>query len=549
MSHGTRKKTSFATCRPPTLEPTDVVWKAPSLAGRRPRIPESSRMPGFPRTESGRLRRGRLVFKLDSKCRSRRSGFVRRPARAEAPDVRSANRFAAALVARRALDRLSFGSAQGGTAQVFVIPRDGGEAVPLTDVAGAIPTPRGLNALQWSPERGVAGVSDGGPRTEEDGRKREAKDDAIAFEQNPKYVRLWVVDVRTKSVAMRFAREPARSGSSPGIPIRDSSRGRFRRPHTNGPGTPTAWSASRRRREQNRSGSRGVRSRCRSGLPTGTDRVHHVELERSRLRRRRRVAGRRARRRGAQRQTEGIVASMGWAEWSADGAELLAIGHDTGGTGLYRINAQTGDRARLWWRQAAVAEAHWPRFSSSREGTLAACTRMPIVRATCDPARAGRLVYQTRLTRLHPQADEARDRQDGGPPLEGGRRLGDAGAPDPAGRYEPARRYPLVMWVHGDRPASARPAITRLSDGNQLLAAAGYAEFSAELSRIGGLGTVVRREQHRRHGGRTSKTCCASRFAGRIGIADPQRLAIAGCPTEATRPPGPSRRPTFPAPR
>lgn len=39
-----------------------------------------------------------------------------------------------------------------GQRQVFVIARDGGEAMPLTSIAGAIPTPRGLNALQWSPD-------------------------------------------------------------------------------------------------------------------------------------------------------------------------------------------------------------------------------------------------------------------------------------------------------------------------------------------------------------------------------------------------------------
>src|SRR4029077_19143753 len=39
-----------------------------------------------------------------------------------------------------------------GQRQVFLMSRDGGEALPLTDIQGAIPTPRGLNALQWSPD-------------------------------------------------------------------------------------------------------------------------------------------------------------------------------------------------------------------------------------------------------------------------------------------------------------------------------------------------------------------------------------------------------------
>ncbi len=66
-----------------------------------------------------------------------------------------------------------------GQRQVFVIARDGGEAMPLTNIAGAIPTPRGLNALQWSPDgRSLAFLMED-PETDEEHVKREAKDHAI----------------------------------------------------------------------------------------------------------------------------------------------------------------------------------------------------------------------------------------------------------------------------------------------------------------------------------------------------------------------------------
>ena len=87
-----------------------------------------------------------------------------------------------------------------GQRQVFLISPDGGEALPLTDIQGAIPTPRGLNALQWSPDGRRLAFLREDPETGEERRRREALDDAIEFEQNPKFVRVWVVDLATKEL-------------------------------------------------------------------------------------------------------------------------------------------------------------------------------------------------------------------------------------------------------------------------------------------------------------------------------------------------------------
>src|SRR6266436_6049383 len=87
-----------------------------------------------------------------------------------------------------------------GQRQVFLLPLDGGEAVSLTDITGSIPMPRGLNALQWSPDsRSIAFLQED-PETDDERQKREALDDAIEFEQKPKYVRVWVVDAATKDM-------------------------------------------------------------------------------------------------------------------------------------------------------------------------------------------------------------------------------------------------------------------------------------------------------------------------------------------------------------
>src|SRR2546428_2601600 len=89
---------------------------------------------------------------------------------------------------------------EDGQKQIYWLPFDGGEAVALTDIKGAIPTPRGLNSLQWSPDGRYLAFLKEDPQTLEEKFKVEQKDDAIEFEKNPKYVRLWVVEVATKKI-------------------------------------------------------------------------------------------------------------------------------------------------------------------------------------------------------------------------------------------------------------------------------------------------------------------------------------------------------------
>ena len=89
---------------------------------------------------------------------------------------------------------------EDGQFQVCLIRRDGGEARVLTDVKGAIPTPRGLNTLQWSADGTALAFLMEDPITEAEREKEEAKEDAIEFERNPKYVRVWTVDVGSGNV-------------------------------------------------------------------------------------------------------------------------------------------------------------------------------------------------------------------------------------------------------------------------------------------------------------------------------------------------------------
>ncbi len=89
--------------------------------------------------------------------------------------------------------RLAFLSdrAERGKLSVFVMPRDGGEAVRVFDRQGE------LSMLSWSPDGRSLAVLMTDPETEEEKRRREAKEDHRVWDTDYKYQRLWVIDLES----------------------------------------------------------------------------------------------------------------------------------------------------------------------------------------------------------------------------------------------------------------------------------------------------------------------------------------------------------------
>ena len=222
--------------------------------------------------------------------------------------------------------------------QVFLLSMDGGEARQLTDVNGEIPSPRGLDALQWSPDgRSIAFLMND-PETE---------DDAIEFEQNPRFTRLWTVDRETGFVECvspeglqiwEFAWHPNR----PQIAAVVSDE-----PYE------WAWYANRLVRFELRGQAETLRqTRRQIALPVWSPSGDRIAFISSNWSDRGCVAGDvwivNADGGRPRNVTENIVASIGWAAWSPEGNELLTIGHERGGTGIHRIPAGDGQRRSLW---------------------------------------------------------------------------------------------------------------------------------------------------------------------------------------------------------
>jgi dipeptidyl aminopeptidase/acylaminoacyl peptidase len=86
---------------------------------------------------------------------------------------------------------------QDGQRQVHLLPIDGGEARQLTHLESDVPTGRSFNPLGWFPDGSRVVFVAVEPPAPEARARQDAGDDAIVFEEDPRFWRLWTADIAT----------------------------------------------------------------------------------------------------------------------------------------------------------------------------------------------------------------------------------------------------------------------------------------------------------------------------------------------------------------
>ena len=76
--------------------------------------------------------------------------------------------------------------------RLFVLPVSGGEAVPLGELGGELSQP------EWSPDGRWVAVLRKDPEPEAITARKKERDDAIVVEEDPRFTRLWIVDTESK---------------------------------------------------------------------------------------------------------------------------------------------------------------------------------------------------------------------------------------------------------------------------------------------------------------------------------------------------------------
>ena len=411
--------------------------------------------------------------------------------------------------------------------QIYLLPTDGGEAVPLTTVDGGVHTPPNLDPFAWSSDGTRIAFLNTDPPTEDERRRIKDKDDSVEFENNPKSTRLYVVDVETRDV---------RCVSPDGLQVWEFAWSpndeQFVVVSSDLPFESSWFKSSRLVAFSARDGvSRTLhQARRQVQMPAWSPDGSQVTFLSSNYSDRGDVDGGVflvASEGGQARElSSGHGASDRYLLWSADGTKLLTTATEQGGMGVAEIDLATGKRTSLWRGLEGISDV----TSLDRTGQAASVTREDNTRPkdVWIIRRTDNELEWSQLTRLNPQtvdfdaetAKSVRWKSVDGLEIQGllKRPIGLSGDGP----------LPLLVVAHGGPCWVNRPqyGITDLWYG---MVANGVAIFEPNFRGTAGFGLEFAEANIGDMGGMDWQDIVSGiDYLVEQGIADPDRLAIAG---------------------
>ncbi len=419
---------------------------------------------------------------------------------------------------------------EDGKPQIFLLRREGGEARALTEAAGT------LLDFKWSPDGKHLAFLMQDAETDEEKKRAADKDDAIEFEQHPKFARVWILEVATRATRQVtqgkvhvWEFDWSRNGREFVLLVSDSPseyewyRTRLARVAASGGKPQTIFvPPSNKQLAMPRWSPDGKRIAFLAclwsdrGSIAGDLWVMNANGEQAR------------------NLTVGAPRDVSSFAWRSDNQSFIVMGYERGDSMIGTIDAASGAYRRLGsgdGAPAAFMDRLWQQFTLARDGSTIAVARED----AANPAdiwvarvKQDSLVWK-QLSRANPHAKSFKLgtmekicwKSVDGIDIQGY-------LVKPVG-YKPGKRYPLVVWVHGGPASNYGPRYYVVGSRAQLLAANGLMVLLPNPRGSVGWGTAFTESNRGDMGGMDWQDILAGvDYCIEQGYADPARLGLAG---------------------